>query len=80
MYSYFFTPQVPHVFQQRLSHEKTPTLCDAIPSFKCLTDIRVEMQDDAPHLYEIIQGGLDKIGDYQEHIGPVPAYTLVMSK
>ena len=38
------------------------------------------MQDNAPHLYEIIQGGLDKIGEYQECIGPVPAYTFVMSK
>lgn len=43
-------------------------------------EIWVEMQDDAPHLYEIIQGGLDKIGDNQECIGPVPAYTLAMSK
>ena len=37
------------------------------------------MQDNAP-LYEIIEGGLDKIVDYWEHIGPVPAYTLAMSK
>ena len=72
--------QVPHVFQQRLSHEKTPTLCDAIPSFECLMEIWMEMQEDAPHLNEIIQGGLDKIGDYRDHIDSVPAYTLAMSK
>jgi hypothetical protein len=40
----------------------------------------MEMQEDAPHLNEIIQGGLDKIGDYQDHIDSVPAYTLAMSK
>jgi hypothetical protein len=72
--------QVPHAFQQRLSHEKTPTLCEAIPSFECLTEIWMEMQDDAPHLNEIIQGGLDKIGDYRDRIDSVPAYTLAMRK
>ena len=28
--------KVPHVFQQQLSHEKTPTLCVAIPSFEAM--------------------------------------------
>ncbi|PBK86818.1 hypothetical protein ARMGADRAFT_940038, partial [Armillaria gallica] len=27
---------VPHVFQQKLSAEKTPTLCDALPLFSTL--------------------------------------------
>ena len=28
--------KVPHAFQQQLSYEKTPTLCDTIPSFKAM--------------------------------------------
>jgi hypothetical protein len=43
-------------------------------------EIWTEMQDDAPHLNEIIQRGLDKIGDYRDRIDSVPAYTLAMSK
>jgi len=50
-----FSDQVPHAFQQRLSSEKTPTLCDTIPSFEAMVQKWVEKQEEDPETHTIIQ-------------------------
>ncbi|KAJ7498445.1 hypothetical protein B0H11DRAFT_2155608 [Mycena galericulata] len=71
---------VPHAFQQKLSAEKTPTLCYALPAFEAMIKKWEQMQLDNPEIADIIQKGLDKFGSYQERLERVPAYTLAMSK
>ncbi|KAK7021712.1 hypothetical protein R3P38DRAFT_2367908, partial [Favolaschia claudopus] len=69
---------VPHAFQQKLSAEKTPTLCNALPAFEAMIKKWEQMQDDFPEAASIIQKGIDKLNEYQDRIEDVPAYTLAM--
>jgi hypothetical protein len=71
---------VPHAFQQKLSVEKTPTLCNALPAFEAMITKWERMQLEYPQIAHIIQKGLDKLGSYQERFERVPAYVLAMSK
>ena len=71
--------QVPHAFQQRLSSESTPTLCDAIPSFERMLKVWEEDQIKHPETAGIVQAGIDKLEDYSERIDSIPAYVLAMS-
>ncbi|KIJ93508.1 hypothetical protein K443DRAFT_111958 [Laccaria amethystina LaAM-08-1] len=65
---------VPHVFQQHLSSEKTPTLCDTIPSFEAMVQKWVEKQEEDPETHAIVQQGLlDKLNTYREQVNLVPA-------
>ncbi|KAF8991673.1 hypothetical protein BDQ17DRAFT_1254661, partial [Cyathus striatus] len=57
---------IPHTFQQDLSEEKTPTLCDIIPAFKAMEAIWKEHQIESMDTECIVQAGLDKIGCYLE--------------
>ncbi|KDR70908.1 hypothetical protein GALMADRAFT_75694, partial [Galerina marginata CBS 339.88] len=71
---------VPFAFQQRLSAEKTPTLCDAIPSFEAMIRTWTDQQqsyDGGPEC-EVIQKGLDKLAVYRERTELVPAYVISM--
>jgi hypothetical protein len=68
------------VFQQRLSSEKTPTLCDTIPSFKVMVQKWIEKQEEDPETHAIIQQGLNKLDNYREQVNLVPAYVVAMSK
>jgi hypothetical protein len=70
---------VPHAFQQKLSAEKTPTLCNARPAFEAMINKWQQMQLDNPETADIIQKGLDKLGSYQDRLERVPAYILGMS-
>ena len=36
--------------------------------------------EDNPQWDEIIQPGLDKLGDYQDHLADTPAYVVAMGK
>lgn len=72
--------QVPHAFQQRLSAEKTPTLCDALPSFEAMKKVWTQQKVDLPHAASIIEAGLDKLGNYRERAALVPAYVLAMGQ
>ncbi len=47
--------KIPHAFQQRLSAEKTPTLCDALSSFSVLLLQWHLLQNEIPEMKEIIQ-------------------------
>lgn len=70
--------QVPHAFQQQLSYETTPTLCDAIPSFEAMAQVWEEQISDHPETADVIQAGLDKPDVYIDHTDMVPAYVLAM--
>ncbi|KZT27718.1 hypothetical protein NEOLEDRAFT_1025474, partial [Neolentinus lepideus HHB14362 ss-1] len=69
---------VPHAFQQWLSGEKTPMLCEAIPSFDAMIHVWREQQCKYPGLATIIAVGLDKLQSYHEHTELVPTYVLTM--
>lgn len=73
--------KVPDAFQQKLSAEKTPTLCNAIPSFDAMVTIWKGHQESWGEPFSsIIQDGLDKLNAYHDRIDLVPAYTISMSK
>lgn len=67
-----------HAFQQILSYEKTPTLCNTLPAFKAMKQKWEEHQDDHPDTAGIVQKGLNKLADYHNHADNVPAYVLAM--
>ncbi|KAF8151682.1 hypothetical protein B0H34DRAFT_664757, partial [Crassisporium funariophilum] len=72
---------VPDAFQQKLSAEKTPTLCNAIPAFDAMVSIWKELQETWGEPFStIIQAGIDKLNAYHDRIDLVPAYTISMSK
>ncbi|KAF5347876.1 hypothetical protein D9757_013414 [Collybiopsis confluens] len=71
--------EVPHLFQQCLSSEKTPTLCDAIPAFEAMAAKWLDLQDTSPRLSAALRAGLDKLNEYIYLIRPIPAYTLAMA-
>ncbi|KAH9954170.1 hypothetical protein BGW80DRAFT_1227660 [Lactifluus volemus] len=71
---------IPHAFQQRLSGESTPTLCDAIPAFEAMK-IKWQIQKDKiPSVSRIIDKGLDKLEEYRARAEMVPAYILAMGE
>ncbi|KAH8993548.1 hypothetical protein EDB86DRAFT_2805547, partial [Lactarius hatsudake] len=71
---------VPHFFQQRLSVEKTPTLCHAIPSFQAMRILWSRQKTEMPHASAVIDEGLEKLAHYEARMSAVPAYILATSK
>jgi hypothetical protein len=64
-----------------LSSEKTPTLCNTLPSFDGLLTMLKRCQVDlGMDVYDIIQDGIDKLEEYQQETDSVPAYTLSVRK
>ncbi|KAF9066032.1 hypothetical protein BDP27DRAFT_1228137, partial [Rhodocollybia butyracea] len=72
--------EIPHSFQQLLSKEKTPTLCDFLPSFARMIELWEELQRQLPEMRQSIQAGLSKIKDYHKRMARVPAYALAMGE
>ncbi|KAE9394622.1 hypothetical protein BT96DRAFT_742821, partial [Gymnopus androsaceus JB14] len=70
--------EVPHLFQQCLSSQKTPTLCWALPAFAAMIQLYNEKLDEHPHLADAIRAGSEKLDEYAEKIRKVPAYILAM--
>ena len=70
--------KIPHAFQQRLSYEKTPTLCHAIPTFEAMLNMWGQYQQSHPETADIVENGLDKLRDYIDRLDNVPAYTIAM--
>ena len=70
--------QIPHSFQQSLSQESTPSLCDTIPLFEAMVQLLKIHQQKFPETSMIIQEGLDKLSEYIARLDLVPAYTLAM--
>ena len=71
---------MPHAFQQKLSCEKTPTLCEALPSFQKIILKWEEYQDKMPDYSSYIEAGLSKLQDYFSRAMQVPAYQLAICK
>ncbi|KDR68045.1 hypothetical protein GALMADRAFT_1354835, partial [Galerina marginata CBS 339.88] len=72
---------VPDAFQQKLSAEKTPTLCNALPSFDAMVHIWKNQQKQFGYPFsDIIQEGIDKLDAYHSRIELVPAYVISMSE
>lgn len=71
--------QIPHAFQQRLSSETTPKLCDAIPSFEAMKVKWTNQKAEMPNMAPIIDAGLKKLEYYRERLDLVPAYVGAMS-
>lgn len=73
--------QVPDAFQQKLSAEKTPTLCNTLPSFDAMVKIWRDQQNNWQEPFsDIIQDGINKLDAYHDCAMLVPAYTISMSK
>ncbi len=72
--------KVPHTFQQHLSAEKTPTLCDALPSFSALILWWCLLQEKMPEMKVVISAGLKKLEEYFKKVMDVPAYIFSMSE
>ncbi|KAJ3563636.1 hypothetical protein NP233_g8817 [Leucocoprinus birnbaumii] len=69
---------VPHAFQQVLSAEKTPTLCEVLPSFTAMIQAWQRLQVKFPAYSLIIEAGIAKLEQYQNRIKDIPAYTLAI--
>ncbi len=72
--------KVPHAFQQKLSAEKMPTLCDALPSFSALIMRWHLLQEQMPEMKDVIEIGLTKLKDYFCKVMDIPAYNFAMSQ
>jgi len=55
-----------------------PTLCNAFPAFEGMKRVWKNHQFDHPETYNIVQKGLDKLEEYRDYAGDVPAYILAM--
>ena len=69
---------MPHAFQQQLSYEKTPTLCNAFPAFEGLKRAWKQHQTEHPETFAIVQDGLNKLDGYRDRADNVSAYVLAM--
>ncbi|TFK68776.1 hypothetical protein BDN72DRAFT_768836, partial [Pluteus cervinus] len=70
---------VPDAFLQKLSSEKTPTLCNALPCFDAMIRVWTDQQDNwGPKVSTIIQAGIDKLEVYRGRLAAVPAYAIAM--
>ena len=66
--------QLPHLFQQALSFEKTPTLCSTVPAFEILQASLTELQKNEDHAEFVIQAGIEKLNGYCTLALRIPAY------
>ena len=69
---------MPYAFQQHLSAETTPTLCDAIPSFEAMKNVWNELKVKMPDVAPIIDAGLSKLEEYCSRANLVLAYVIAM--
>ena len=72
--------QVPHAFQDILGTEATPTICYSVPAYSAFINRWTQLKEDNPQWANIIQPGLDKLKDYQDHLADTPAYVVAMGK
>ena len=70
---------MPEAFQQKLSAEKTPTLCNALLAFDTMVSVWKELQQSMGKPYiDIIQAGINKLDPYHNQAEVVPAYMISM--
>ncbi|KAK0184537.1 ribonuclease H-like domain-containing protein [Armillaria mellea] len=70
--------RVPHAFQQHLSAEKTPTLCNALPSFSALILRWHLLKEKLPEMKVVISAGLKKLEEYFAKVVDIPVYIFSM--
>jgi hypothetical protein len=61
-----------------LSHEKTPTLHEALPAYSGIIRLWEGYVDEHPEYHDIIELGLCKLESYEERTTLCPAYELAM--
>lgn len=71
---------MPHAFQDILGAETTPTICYSIPAYSAFISLWTQLAEERPEWDHIIQLGLDKLGDYQDHLTGTPAYVVAMGE
>lgn len=67
------------MFQQLLSSESTPTIINTLVAYKALERKWKELIQTKPVVQGIVQPGLDKFSEYEEHNHASDAYTLATS-
>lgn len=72
--------KVPHAFQQKLSAEKMPTLCDTPPAFSALLAWWHLLQEQMPKMKDVIEASLSKLEDYFLKVMYILAYNFAMSR
>ncbi len=72
--------KVPHAFQQKLSAEKTPALCDTLPAFSALLARWCLLQEQMPEMKDVIEASLSKLEDYFLKVMYILAYNFTMSR
>ena len=70
---------MPEAFQQKLSAEKTPTLCNTFLAFDVMVSVWKELQESMGEPYiDIIQAGINKLDAYHNWAEVIPAYAISM--
>jgi hypothetical protein len=77
--------QIPYLYQQVLSSDKTPTLCATVLAFEGFVTSLKKLQnnlegDDFIWADSVIEAGIDKMSDYSQLFFEVPAYALAISE
>ncbi|RXW21072.1 hypothetical protein EST38_g4780 [Candolleomyces aberdarensis] len=70
--------RIPHAFQQKLSHEKIPTLYQALPHFHRMIAAWQSKKAVMPRYRTVIDAGIAKLEEYLDEIDDIPAYTLAI--
>ncbi|KAF9039396.1 hypothetical protein BJ165DRAFT_1352043, partial [Panaeolus papilionaceus] len=70
---------VPHMFQQKLSSESTPTLSEALLSFASMISVWQKQIHEFPLYAPNIRSGINKLTEYYNCIMDVPAFQLAIS-
>jgi hypothetical protein len=60
--------------------EATPTICYSVPAYSAFINKWTLLKEDNPQWAKIIQPGLGKLEDYQDHLADTPVYVVAMSE
>jgi hypothetical protein len=63
-----------------LGAEATPTICYSIPAYSAFINRWTQLKDKNPQWTDIIQPGLNKLEDYQDHLADTLAYVVAMDE
>jgi len=63
-----------------LGAEAISTICYSVPAYAAFINRWIQLKEDNLQWTDIIQPGLDKLEDYQDHLADTPAYVVAMGK
>lgn len=72
--------QVPHVIQEIVSAEKTPTLSLVVPMYEQLIEMLRDLQIKLPKLAHAIQASISKLEEYMEKTRSTPMHIFAMGR